>query len=150
PRHSRRLLEERAAARKLAANTSDVLKARIAEEEQALEFAWAYYLVGGSEAGYELARSSDPIQRAWGVRLVLDLIADGAKLPNAHGSKALSGTHPSERLALASGLTRIRPEDRLNLLLHLLQVSPSEDAKDPNLPLMTWYAMEPVIANDRG
>src|SRR5262249_52406183 len=46
PRHCRRLLHERAAASTLGEKTVETLKVGIAGRENALEFPWAYYLVG--------------------------------------------------------------------------------------------------------
>src|SRR5690606_13284793 len=52
------------------------------------------------------------------------------------------------RLYLASALQRIEPEKRWEILDALLQRT--EDKEDPNLPLMLWYAAEPLIPLDAG
>ena len=54
---------------------------------------------------------------------------------------------PLVRLHLASGLQRIPPEQRWDLATSLIQKK--EDATDPNLPLMYWYGIEPLIKEDR-
>src|SRR5262249_19801277 len=53
---------------------------------------------------------------------------------------------PTVRLYLASALQRLAPLERLPFLDRLL--SHAEDAADPNLPLMYWYALEPLADVD--
>ncbi len=59
-----------------------------------------------------------------------------------------AGKHPSPivRLALASACQRLTVEQRKPIVLALL--AHEEDKDDQNLPLMYWYAAEPVIAAD--
>ncbi len=59
---------------------------------------------------------------------------------------ARNDTSPQVRLTLASGLRRLSPQDRWPILAAL--TSHPEDAKDHNLPLMYWYAMEPLAEVD--
>jgi hypothetical protein len=47
------------------------------------------------------------------------------------------------RLSLASALQRIPVNARLSIAQGLL--ARAEDANDPNLPLMIWYGVEPVV-----
>jgi hypothetical protein len=53
---------------------------------------------------------------------------------------------PVVRLYVASALQRLPVEQRWDILAGL--VAHAEDATDHNLPLMYWYALEPVIAAD--
>ncbi|HKB02285.1 MAG TPA: c-type cytochrome, partial [Gemmataceae bacterium] len=55
---------------------------------------------------------------------------------------------PEERLAFTSGLRRVPPAQRKPLLDRLFAALKPEDANDPNLPLMTWYAAEPAVGRD--
>src|SRR5256885_6852979 len=48
--------------------------------------------------------------------------------------------------ALASACQRLRVEQRKPMVLPLL--AHEEDKDDPNLPLMVWYAAEPIVAAD--
>jgi len=50
------------------------------------------------------------------------------------------------RLALASACLRLTVEQRKPIVLALL--AHEEDKDDPNLPLMDWYAAEPIVAAD--
>ncbi len=53
---------------------------------------------------------------------------------------------PIVRLALASACQRLTVEQRKPIVLALL--AHGEDADDHNLPLMVWYAAEPIVAAD--
>ena len=53
---------------------------------------------------------------------------------------------PRVRLYLACAAQRLSPDQRWPLVERL--AARAEDAADPNLPLMVWYAAEPVVAND--
>ena len=53
---------------------------------------------------------------------------------------------PVVRLALASACQRLTLEQRKPIVLALL--AHAEDADDHNLPLMDWYAAEPLVAAD--
>src|SRR5262245_10835421 len=46
-------------------------------------------------------------------------------------------------------MRRVPPADRVECLKRLLAAVRPEDATDANLPLMTWYAAEPVVGRDR-
>jgi putative membrane-bound dehydrogenase-like protein len=59
-----------------------------------------------------------------------------AKVPNL----------PRVHLALASACQRLTVEQRKPIVLALL--AHEEDKDDPNLPLMDWYAAEPIVAAD--
>ena len=56
------------------------------------------------------------------------------------------GHSPIVRLALASACQRLTVEQRKPIVLALL--AHEEDKDDPNLPLMDWYAAEPIVAAD--
>ncbi len=50
---------------------------------------------------------------------------------------------PGERLSLASALHDYLPKQRLAVLQRLLKFA--DDSYDHNLPLMYWYALEPLV-----
>jgi hypothetical protein len=54
---------------------------------------------------------------------------------------------PLVRLYLASAMQRLPLKQRVPVLAHLL--ANTEDKHDQNLPLIYWYATEPVVAADR-
>ncbi|TWU26503.1 FG-GAP repeat protein [Novipirellula galeiformis] len=59
---------------------------------------------------------------------------------------AATETSPHVRLALASGLQRMPLRDRWEILARL--VRHSSDADDANLPLLIWYAAQPLVVVD--
>ena len=71
--------------------------------------------------------------------------------PSADNLKAIVQLARSEKspvvlLYLASLTQKLAPENRWDILSAL--TSHSEDAADHNLPLMYWYAIEPLAAHD--
>ncbi len=59
---------------------------------------------------------------------------------------AASDPSPHVRLVLASTLQRLPPAHRWNIARRL--AAHDEDADDPNLPLMIWYGIEPLVHED--
>ena len=157
-RHARRLFQERGVAGTLHPNTSYNLRAALRNADNAihrLRLAWAIHALGDAWAGTELvnnAANPAPV-RAWGVRMILEHYADAIvankRVADQWLPKELTFESPEERLALASGLRRVPPADRFDILKRLFTAVRPEDANDPNLPLMTWYAAEPVVGRDR-
>ena len=109
---------------------------------------WSLHAVGGLSAEDIPLGLADPSPhiRAWTVRLGAE---DGEPSPAVLGSfaeLAKSDPSPVVRLALASALQRMKPEDRWDILANL--VARAEDAEDMNIPLMVWYAAEPLAPID--
>jgi putative membrane-bound dehydrogenase-like protein len=147
-RHARRLLQERGRW-KLSQNILDRLVELSGDDAFGLRFAWTAHSLGQPGAGYELAQSKDPVRRSWAVRMSIDFILEGLSLPVVTSALALRGNSQMERLALASALTRVSNDDQLKLVLHLMKLISPQDATDPNIPLMSWYATEPLISRNR-
>jgi len=151
-RHARRLLGERAAAGKPLGAAHERLRSILATHADAsrrLRALWALHVSGGTSPRGLLDLLADGSEhvRAWAVRLLAE---DGAPSPEALERFARLGREdPSAlvRLHLASSLQRIAPASRWNALSALL--ARSEDAADPNLPFMAWYALEPLFEVDR-
>ena len=75
--------------------------------------------------------------------------AETAKLPVAWVEvfhEWAGNPSPVVRLALASACQRLTVEQRKPIVLALL--AHEEDKDDANLPLMDWYAAEPIVAAD--
>ncbi len=89
---------------------------------------------------------ADPHVRAWAIRLMVDDRENSTAPLDRFRKLAESDPSPVVRLALASALHRLPLEKRWPILEAL--VAHSEDADDPNLPLMDWYAFEPLAAAD--
>ncbi|MBM3876663.1 MAG: hypothetical protein FJ386_08100 [Verrucomicrobia bacterium] len=192
-RHAQRLLQERAAAGKLAKATSAALLKSLnnaASRHDRLRALWACWVTGAiakDEAGKLLA-SKDEHERWWAVRLLTE--DEASHFSSAHPSPALRAPSPlvgrgervgvrgdSEalavgagsltlppslllkftamakddpspfvRLGLASALQRLKLADRWPIAEALL--SHAGDATDKDLPLLTWYGIEPAVAAD--
>ncbi|MBI5761595.1 MAG: c-type cytochrome, partial [Planctomycetales bacterium] len=94
-------------------------------------------------------RSSDESIRAWSIQLAAENTDRIVRLPQAWAQLAeLVKPEPSPlvRLAWASALQRYPLECRVPIASALL--SHVEDADDHNLPLVSWYGIEPLVASD--
>jgi putative membrane-bound dehydrogenase-like protein len=156
-RHARRLLHERAVVGRLDPDTPALLRERLAEATTApkrLRIAWALHVIGALDEPVILAllRDAYPHVRGWGVQLACEPLAPAsvASLSAAVRDRlvALSGEDPSPvvRRFLASAAGRIPHADRWEILAGLL--AHGEDSADHNLPLLVWYALEPLVAAD--
>jgi putative membrane-bound dehydrogenase-like protein len=146
-RHARRILQERGrneatrrALRKIAHEHAD--------ETRRLRGLWALHATGGLEPGDVVAglNSAMPYVRAWTIQLSCEKgeVTDmSAKLLIDLAAREAS---PIVRLYLASALQRMPVERRAPILKELIRHA--EDAGDHNLPLMYWYAAEPLAAKN--
>jgi putative membrane-bound dehydrogenase-like protein len=148
-RQARLLLQERAHAGRLAESVKPALWQMLADEKDVprqLRALWALHAVGGLDERKlrDLLESPADDVRGWAVRLLADWenIPDG--VAGKFGQMAAADKSPSVRLALASALQRLPLKSRWDLAEAL--ASRQEDAADPNLPLMAWYGVEPMLA----
>jgi putative membrane-bound dehydrogenase-like protein len=166
-RHARRLLQERAAVREIDQDARDRLT-QIATDRSApvtrqLRAMWALHAIGMPHEVVirNLAADGDERLIAWAVRLAAENIESGsepwkswAEWPQlleriARGNQGQpSGNYhsPIVRLAIASVVQRLPLEQRWPILEALTRHT--EDADDHNLPLMYWYAAEPLAEAD--
>jgi len=159
-RHARRILHERAAAQnyRLGFNINNAPEMRFIDPEagvkKQLRALWTMYVTLGPDE-FENACSQttakeilkmDPHVVAIAIRLLSDDLQLDAK--SLKRRIELAKVRPSQivRLALASSLQRTALADRWAILEGL--ISHAEDATDHNLPLMYWYAMEPLADVD--
>src|SRR4051812_7806610 len=155
-RHGRRLLQERAAAgqRDAVVKALNLAWLRDVKATPRLRVAWAMHGVGEPKGARVAAlqvphQPADEPAHAWGIRMLLEDVADGAGLALGPDAREFTCYTPAARLASAGGIHRVRPEKRLPWALRLLAAVESRDAADANLPLMTWYAIEPLVGRDR-
>src|SRR5262249_35947526 len=154
-RHARRLLQERAATRKLDAAVHaerEKILFSHADETRRLRAVWALHVTGGlTEPRYrKTAADAGPHVRAWTYQLVIEskvlFPISGIMTAAAQGDPS-----PVVRLAIASALQRPvladkSAEDHWVILKRLF--AHAEDATDHNLPLMDWYAAEPLAGKN--
>jgi putative membrane-bound dehydrogenase-like protein len=163
-RHARRILQERAAAKTLGAAVKGQLEqvAKDPDPGRQLRGLWALAVTGqlDTEFAQPFTWSNTPALRACAIRLLGDAFLEAD--PDADVTALNASTYekivkialvktdgeldPVSRRAIASMLQRTPIKVRKELLKPLLELD--ADAGDHNLPLMYWYALEPVAAED--
>ncbi len=115
-------------------------------QEATLRLLWARHGLpdSGDSAWLDTpARAKDPVVRGWAIQLLTERgRMDGARL----ASLAAAADSPWVRRCVASAAQQVPAAERKPALLSLL--ARAEDADDHNLPLMYWYAFEPLVAED--
>ncbi len=150
-RHARRILMERASKGAIAAEARKFLEqtaiGTTTKTPDRLRAMWTLNVTGGlGDLAGKLITDKDEYVRAWTIQLELeDRHATKAQLKQ-FAQMAATDPSPLVRLYLASGLQRLPVNEREPILAAL--VRHGEDATDHNLPLMYWYAMEPVVGSD--
>lgn len=146
-RQSRLILQERGSNKKVHKALKELLKNQN-EVPKRLRALWALHVTRGLNEKEYIALLSDQEEyiRSW----TIQLLAENGKLSQTALEKmtgmAQNDQSPLVRLYLASAVQRIPLEDRWEILNGLYQHA--EDAEDHNLPLMLWYAGEPLIDLD--
>jgi hypothetical protein len=145
-RHARRLLQERGrdpiaiqAIRSLYAS---------AETPQKLRLMWALHGMGAASEEFLLEQlaSKEEYIRGWAIQLLLeDRKPSGAVLKELV-RLAKDDPSPAVRLYVAAAAQRVAPAERWEIVEAL--AGHGEDAGDHNLPLMVWYAAEPLVMTD--
>lgn len=149
-RHARRVLQERAAAGKLGSQTHaalrEILRAKPTSNTRArLRALWALQVTGGADENLLLGllADTDEYLRAWAIQFLAEGRAPSAAALAEFARLAQEDPSPFVRLYLASALQRTPVAQRRPVLERLL--ARAGDATDHNLPLMYWYALEPVV-----
>ncbi len=159
-RHAQRLFQERGANEKLTNTIKHLLilpkklppgqlpatlKA-MAETRFQLRSLWTLHATGSLDAatGIQTLVHPDEYVRAWTIQLLCEdkntstaVLAELARL-------AKDDPSPLVRLYLASACQRLSVAERLPIVEAL--IAHAGDATDHNLPLMYWYALEPIAA----
>ncbi len=151
-RHSRRVLQERSAAGKVSDDAIALLKKMVkneADETRRLRAAWALAAMEKLDAVTcdGMLVDTNEYVRGWGIQLGLDSkLAASAVSPSKLAKMAAAEKSQVTRLYFASAAQRIPVEQRWELVTSLL--ANAADASDHNLPLMIWYAAEPLAEQD--
>jgi putative heme-binding domain-containing protein len=149
--HARRLLAERAATGKLNPSAVSSLQKLLAQDTDVrhqLRAVWALHAVGALDESQRLAlmQSSQEYVRAWAIQLSLEERHASQPVLAKLAELAASDPSPVVRLNIASVMQRISVDKRWEIAQGL--VGHAEDATDQNLPLMDWYAIEPMVPTD--
>ena len=150
-RQSRRLLQERAAEKRLTEKDRLTLHSFFgveADRTKTLRALWVLNACGAADEHFlqtQLNHSYDRV-RAWGVRLLCDmgdLSESSVSQLEALASRETSGL---VQLYLASALPRVPVAQRWKLAESL--ASRDEFEHDNMLPLLIWYGIEPSVGRD--
>lgn len=146
-RQARLLLQKRGADEQVHMALREILENN-PEVTRKLRALWALHVTEGltdKDLTGLLDHDSEYI-RSWAVQL----LAEDEEVPEAALQRfekmARDDNSALVRLYLASALQRIEPARRWGVLEGLY--SHAEDADDHNLPLMVWYAAEPMVEED--
>jgi putative heme-binding domain-containing protein len=117
--------------------------------QHALEALWAIHVSGGfndSIAGIAFTHP-DPYVRVWGVRLSGDAKSVSKEISEELIKQASNETHPEVRSQLACTAKRLPAADAIAVIRSLLKSH--DDIKDPDIPLLMWWAVESKAETDR-
>jgi putative membrane-bound dehydrogenase-like protein len=148
-RLARRVLQERGTSVEVSRQLEALSLTSVDQPETRLRLLWTAHAVGGlGETGAILKRldDADEMIRAWTIQLAIDEQTPASPILAKWSELARNDPSPVVRLYLASALQRMPLEERWDILTGL--VSHADDANDHNLPLMYWYAAEPLAALD--
>jgi putative membrane-bound dehydrogenase-like protein len=146
-RHARRILQERGPDPKVHARLKGILKSN-PDLTRKLRALWALYVTGGLTERdlLDLLGHESEYMRSWAVYLLVQSDGPSDNALRRFAAMAKQDSSALVRLYLSSALQRVVPEKRWDVVAAL--VARAEDAGDHNLPLMVWYAAEPLAEID--
>ncbi len=146
-RHARRRLQELGGGADVHSRLLALVRAQT-DETRALRALWALHVTGGLDQtiGLELLGHSSQWVRAWTIQLLHESRRSGPAVRARLATLADRDPSPVVRLYLAAALQRLPDEQRWKVLEGLIRHG--EDREDHNLPLMLWYALEPLVSRD--
>ena len=150
-RHARRILQERAVKGNVDEKIADQLRQMLDTERsipKKLRALWAIHSIGRADIDLlrPLLNHEDENIRSWAITLIGQLDDVSRPTQDTLVDMASNDHAPLVRLSLASFLQGQPFENRWAIAEQLAKHS--EDADDQNLPLMNWYAIEPLIDDD--
>jgi hypothetical protein len=109
---------------------------------------WGLHCARGATEPYlaKLLKDREEWMRAWAVQLLAEDRNVSPQVLAEFERLAADDPSPVVRLFLVSAMTRLPLEMRWGVLQKL--VAHAEDVADQNLPLMYWYALEPMVVTD--
>lgn len=146
-RQARQILQERGPNPKVHKALKDILN-KNPDVTRQLRALWALHVTKGlseKELNDLLGNKSEYI-RSWTVQLLAEDKKVSPETLKRFTTLAQNDPSPLVRLYLTSAMLRLEPAQRWDVMAILLQKS--EDQNDHNLPLLEWYAVEPLAALD--
>ena len=147
-RRARRVLQQRGPDAGVHQRLLTILKEN-PDVTRRLRALWALHVTGGAPKDLLTTMLTDDSEyvRAWAVQLLAEDRQPAHEIITQFERLAESDPSPLVRLYLASAAMRLPVERRSGVLERL--VAHGDDADDPNLPLMYWYALEPLAAAEQ-
>ena len=145
--HSRLLLQARGADNATHAGLWQIFNNN-PDVTRKLRALWALHVTNGIEGKQylDLLDHADENIRAWGIQLLAEGKNISTDTKRRFEALAKSDTSALVRLYLSSALQRMEPNDRWGVLKNLCERD--VDHEDQNIPLMIWYALEPLVEVD--
>ncbi|GAB3331690.1 hypothetical protein GCM10027299_37570 [Larkinella ripae] len=146
-RQSRLLLQERGPNKKVHKALKEIL-ATNPDATRKLRALWALHATSGltEKELTDLLGNESEYVRSWAIQLLAEDKTVAPETLKRLAALAQNDQSALVRLYLASAMTRIEPGQRWEVLAALAQKA--EDKDDHNLPLLVWYASEPLAAID--
>ncbi len=147
-RHARRILQERAA-------TDSAVQRSVGhppaeppgyDPDKKLRWLWTLHAAGGTGIPEYLLLRANEFVRAWEIQFLCEEQKVSPQTLKEFVGLAVHDQSPIVRLYLAAAMQRLPIEDRWEVIAALSQHA--EDANDHNVPLMVWYAAEPLATKD--
>ena len=144
-RQARTILQERGATPEAKKVLKEILTSD-PETTNRLRALWTLHVTHSlSESDLtKLMSDADEYIRSWAIQLEVEDQKVSDETLSIFSSMAKNDTSALVRLYLTSAMLRLEPEKRWEVMTSLLQRS--EDLEDHNMPLMLWYAMEPLVS----
>lgn len=121
------------------------------DDARLLEVLWTLHVTGGLDEEMTRAGLTSPSAyvRAWTIQLACETDQPTSATLDTLAKLAQDDPSPIVRLYLASAVERLsKTHNAAKWPILAGLVSHEEDANDPNLPLMVWYAAEPLAEAD--
>lgn len=146
-RQARTILQERGATPEAKKALKEIL-ANNPETTNRLRALWTLHVTHGlsEEDLGNLMSDADEYIRSWSIQLAVEGKTVSSQTMSNFESMAKNDKSALVRLYLASAMLRLEAPQRWEVMAALVQRS--EDLEDHNMPLMLWYAVEPLASLD--
>jgi putative membrane-bound dehydrogenase-like protein len=146
-RQARTILQERGGNEAVYAGLKSILNTN-PDETRKLRALWTLHVTNGlnEKELNELLKNPSEYIRSWAIQLLIENKAISNETLQIFEQLAKNDKSALVLLYLAAAMQRIEPIQRWNVVEALTQKE--EDASDHNLPLMVWYAAEPLADID--
>ena len=146
-RQARTILQERGPNKKVHKALKDML-AKNPNATRKLRALWALHVTNGltEKELTDLLTNENEYVRSWAIQLLAENKTVSPETLKRFAALAQNDSSSLVRMYLTSAMLRLDPAQRWDVLDALVQKS--EDKDDHNLPLLLWYAAEPLAAID--